>query len=61
MVIVRRHWNGNVSAAVDANCVYSLHMRDDPGGICGAFARSFLVLLGAENQADGGTIAAEGA
>jgi hypothetical protein len=42
MVIVRRHWNGNVSAAVDANCVYSLHMRNEPGGVCGAFARSFL-------------------
>ena len=42
MVIVRRHWNGDASAAVDAGSLYSLHMRNEPGGVCSAFPRGFL-------------------
>lgn len=42
MVIIRRHWNGDVSATVDADSLYSLHIRNEPGGVCSAFPRGFL-------------------
>jgi hypothetical protein len=42
MVIVRRRWNGDASAAVDAESLYGLHMRSEPGGVCSAFPRTFV-------------------
>jgi hypothetical protein len=42
MVIVRRRWNSSETAAVSAECLWRLHVRNEPGGVCGALPRGFL-------------------
>ena len=41
-VVVRRRWNGNDTAEVDADSLWDLHVRNEPGGVCGPFPRAFL-------------------
>lgn len=41
-VVVRRRWNGADTATVAAGSLSDLHVRDEPGGVCGALPRGFL-------------------
>ena len=41
-VVVRRRWNGIDTAVVDTESLWDLHVRNEPGGVCGAFPRGFL-------------------
>jgi hypothetical protein len=41
-VLVRQRWNGSESAEVRADALFDLHVRNEPGGVCGAFPRGFL-------------------
>jgi hypothetical protein len=41
-VLVRRRWNARDSATVPVEVLWDLHLRNDAGGVCGAFPRAFL-------------------
>ncbi len=41
-VLVRQRWNGSESAEVQADSLQDLHVRNEPGGVCGALPRGFL-------------------
>jgi hypothetical protein len=41
-VVVRQRWNGADTAQVPAEALWDLHVRDQPGGVCGALPRGFL-------------------
>jgi hypothetical protein len=41
-VLVRQRWNGADLAEVPIESLWDLHVRDEPGGVCGALPRGFL-------------------
>lgn len=41
-VLVRRRWNAPDTATVPVDALWDLHLRNDAGGVCGAFPRAFL-------------------
>jgi hypothetical protein len=41
-VLVRRRWNAPDAATVPVDALWDLHLRNDAGGVCGAFPRAFL-------------------
>jgi len=41
-VLVRRRWNAPETARVRVEALWDLHLRNDAGGVCGAFPRAFL-------------------
>jgi hypothetical protein len=41
-VVVRQRWNSADIAQVPPECLWDLHVRDQPGGVCGALPRGFL-------------------
>jgi hypothetical protein len=42
MVVVRQRWNAAEAAEVPVDCLWDLHVRNQPGGVCGALPRGFL-------------------
>ena len=41
-VLVRQRWNGADLTAVPVESLWDLHVRSEPGGVCGALPRGFL-------------------
>lgn len=41
-VVVRQRWDAPGSAALLPELLHDLHIRNDPGGVCGALPRGFL-------------------
>jgi hypothetical protein len=41
-VVVRQRWDGAATAEVSAQWLWDLHVRSEPGGVCGALPRGFL-------------------
>lgn len=41
-VVVRQRWDGADIAEVPAESLWDLHVRNQPGGVCGALPRGFL-------------------
>ncbi len=41
-VVVRQRWDGAEFAAVLPETLWDLHVRNQPGGVCGALPRGFL-------------------
>jgi hypothetical protein len=41
-VLVRQRWDGAEAAAVCPAALWDLHVRSQPGGVCGALPRGFL-------------------
>jgi len=42
IAFVRRRWNAPEIAQVSVDDIWDLQMRNEPGGVCGAFPRAFL-------------------
>ena len=42
LITVRRRWNTNEIARIGAGVLREFHLRNDAGGVCGAFPRAFL-------------------
>ena len=42
MIVVRQRWNAVETAQVAADLLWDLHVRSEPGGVCGALPRGFL-------------------
>jgi hypothetical protein len=41
-VTIRRRWNSPNFAEVSAEALWDLHIRNEPGGVCGPVPRAFL-------------------
>jgi hypothetical protein len=41
-VIVRRRWDARECAEVSATSLWGVHLRNEPGGVCGALPRALL-------------------
>jgi hypothetical protein len=41
-VSVRRRWNASDTAEAPVESLWNFHLRNDAGGVCGAFPRAFL-------------------
>ncbi len=41
-VVIRRRWNESVTARVSVDALRDFHIRNEPGGVCGALPRGFL-------------------
>ncbi len=39
---IRKRWNGAEATEVSIDALWDLHLRDEAGGVCGAFPRAFL-------------------
>ena len=42
LITVRRRWSANETARVRVQVLWDFHLRNDAGGVCGAFPRAFL-------------------